>query len=116
MTATKCIGHAIISGESVMLYVATTDGTAAEFTYRDLSGNLKNLKDQYRGKVLQYLEGSVGTPSDLDLIQAKDKNGGVLGEWVGCITVALGHVPQIEIKNIAIPITDGFALEITTTD
>ena len=116
MTTTKNIGHAIISGESVMLYCATTDGTAAELTYRDISGNLKNLKDQYRGKVLQYFELTSGTPSDLDLVQAKDRNGGVLGEWIGCINVALGHVPNLEVKNIAIPITDGFALEITTSD
>jgi hypothetical protein len=116
MTTTKVIGEIIVDGESFLVYVAATDGTAAELTIRDLSGSLKNAKDILAGKNLTAIRLLVGTPSDLDLVQMKDKGGGIVYEFKGAINAALGLQPQLDIDNINFPIDDGCAIEVTTTD
>ena len=117
MTDTKVIGAAMIAGEEVALLVSpATDGTAIELTARQVSGSLVDLKDAYRGKTMTSFWLTVGTPSDLDLVQFLDDNGGVIWEWIGCINAALGHVPQLTVVNVVIPITKGCSFKVTTSD
>ena len=116
MTTTKVLGAAVIGGQDYILYVAATDGTAIEITVRDISGALKNMRDILSGKSMTSFWLTVGTPSDLDLVQFKDKDGGIIYEWGGCINAALGHVPQMVVVNINAPITKGSAFEVTTSD
>ena len=116
MSDTKCLGAAKLSGMWHMLYCSATDGTALEFTVRDISGSLKNWRDVMVGKTLQAFWAYVGTPSDLDKIQLLDENGGIVNEWQGCINNALGQVPQIVVPGLAIPIKQGYEFKITTSD
>jgi hypothetical protein len=117
MTETKVIGSCCIDNEDYVILVSpATDGTAAELTIRDRSGNLKNIKDSFAGRTMTSFWLTVGTPSDLDLIQFKGSDGGIIYEWGGAINAALGQVPQIVVENINAVIEAGTAFEVTTSD
>jgi len=116
MTTTEVIGHGIINGKPVLFRCQATDGTAKEITVRNLSGTLVNIKDTYRGGKMTFFELDVATPSDLDLVQFKDKNGALIYEFGGSINAALGHCPRCVAENINCPIDEGTAFEITTSD
>jgi len=117
MTDTKCIGCAVVGGKPYVLLVSPfTDGTAAEITIRDATGNLKAMKNVLAGKIMTSFWLTVGTPSDLDLIQFKADDGGIVYEWGGCIDAALGHNPDVVVEGISARITKGSAFEGTTSD
>jgi hypothetical protein len=117
LTDTKVIGAAVVGGrEYVLLVSPVTDGTASELTVRDNTGNLKSMKDILAGKVMTAFWLTIGTPSDLDLIQFKGDDGGIIYEWGGCIDVALGHNPDVVVEGISAPITPGCAFEVNTSD
>lgn len=118
MTDTKLIGTIMLqnAGELVVLVSPLTDATSGEITVRDLGGNLVNLKDKYVGDAMESYDLTVGTPSDLDLIQFLDDNGGILHEWGGAINAPLGQVPQSSQKDLHIPITKGCSFKATTSD
>ena len=118
MTTTELLGVAYIGGREVMLLFQCTDGTAKEATFADLSLQLKNLRDHYSGQTMTGFWLQAATPSDLDKVQLKDDNGGVVYEFQGNINAALGPNPQINVEegSIAFPITKGCAVEVTTSD
>lgn len=117
MTDTKCVGAVIMNGQEYMILVSPfTDGTAAELTIRDMSGTLKNMADMFPTLTLQGFWLTVGTPSDLDLVQLLDADGGIVQEWTGCINAALGHVPQLVVEGISIQIKKGYTFMGTTSD
>jgi hypothetical protein len=117
MTDTKVAGSCVVDGIPYVILVSPlTDGTAGELTVRDATGNLKNLKDILAGKTMTSFWLTIGTPSDLDLIQFKGDDGGIIYEWGGCIDVALGHNPDVVVEGINAPITKGCAFEATTSD
>lgn len=118
MTDTKLLGGVIVNGVEHDVYVALTDGTAAEITVRDKTGALKNLADLFPDQNLEGFWLTVGTPSDLDLVQLLDEGGGIICEWIGCVNAALGHVPQLSVPygTISMPVRKGYAFEATTSD
>lgn len=120
MTTTECLGIARIGNEDVFLLFQATDGTAKEATFADLSNvtSLKNVRDHYSGKSLTGLWLQVAVPSDLDLIQLLDKDGGIVYEFQGNITAALGYNPQLLVEDgsINFPITKGVSIMVTTSD
>jgi len=117
MTNTKVTGVIQTSdGKEHQVYVATTDGTAAELTIRDLAGTLKSAKDCLRGSTITGFWLFVATPSDLDLIQFKDDNGAIVYEFGGCINAALGQNPHVYVQGMKFPVTEGCAIQVTTSD
>jgi hypothetical protein len=116
MTNTKVTGAICVNDVEHQVLVTTTDGTAAEVTVRDLSGGLKNIKDILRGQTMTSFWLDLATPSDLDLVQLKDKTGAIVYEFGGAINAALGVCPRCVVMGIAFRIDEGSAFEITTSD
>jgi len=116
MTDTKALGVCVINGREVLLSFTTTDGTAKEATFADLTLALKNLRDHYAGQVMTSFWLQVATPSDLDLVQLKDSNGAIQFEFQGSINAALGVNPQMVTGPIAWKIEKGSSFLVTTSD
>lgn len=117
MTTTKTIVVIHTNEHDHVAYADLTDGTEAELKIVDTPGDTgKSLGDALNGETIVAFEGQCATPSDFDKVSIYDNTNGIVFESNGAITAAEFPMPNVQGKEMSVPIVKGYTIKALTTD